>query len=62
MTDPESDWLWHMWRSKPEGDPLADYWRGRWEQRVRERASLEARSDSDPKTERPSRPGQCPEC
>jgi len=44
--DAEADWLWHMWRSKPEGDPLGEYWRGRWEARVRERAS-QARSQGD---------------
>ena len=37
--DPYTEFAWHMWRSKPEGDPLAEYWRGRWEQRVKERAS-----------------------
>lgn len=36
--DPETEWRWHMWRSKPDGDPLGEYWRGRWEQRVKERA------------------------
>ena len=48
--DPETEWRWHMWRfaSTPE---LAEYWRGRWEQRVKERASNEARSTDQNGTE-----------